>query len=521
MPQWELALRWIVWGVVFTTTPAFGQEQPPRLFKQVQMQEPPAEPGPWLQTWQIEIDQQAIQQPAEAITLNLPGQREITVRRDFWSPRQGYMILLVGDGPETIQLPDPSLAPEDFSWRWYGRTGGHVVALTLEKGYLAGRIWGPGGKYALNPRAGRRTELGLVNPDWWQLHPEGEGGAEPVAIEAVAEPTAAAAAAPVDQPAGPGGWHLSCRDPLPTTVSNIDVLVLYTAGVFIANGSTPGGVRVVAQREVDEANQSLRNSLVNTVKFHLVGIQAVPETATPLYDAVNIEEGLNRLAGTIETPGIYPGWTYPGNSAVRALRNSHGADVVALARKNAHVVPSCGIAFVQRYYNYLTPIEPGPEFERKAYMVFDPDCGADRLNFSHEVGHLLGMEHDPANGGVPGGASPSCPWSFGHRNAVSGNPTVSFRTIMSYSKDGDSPGPRCSNDAACPLIDAYSNPDLSWAGALFPTGTHSGAVPIGRNLGDFPTNYEPSKASDTLARIAPIVEVFRSRPELIFANGFQ
>jgi hypothetical protein len=85
--QWTKALRWILIGCASVAGAAFAQEQPPRLFKQVQAQEPPSKPGPWLQTWQIEIDQQAIQQPAEAIILNLPGQREITVRRDFWSPR--------------------------------------------------------------------------------------------------------------------------------------------------------------------------------------------------------------------------------------------------------------------------------------------------------------------------------------------------------------------------------------------------------------------------------------------------
>lgn len=325
---------------------------------------------------------------------------------------------------------------------------------------------------------------------------------------------------PTGQPAGPGGWNLSCTDPLSVGVRNIDVLVLYTAGVFAANGSTLGGVKVVAQREVDETNQILRNSQVHTVRFHLIGIQAVPETATPPYDVAGIDVGLNRLAGTIETPGVYPGWSYPGNTSVRALRDFHGADVVALARRNASAVPSCGVAFVQRYYNYSPAVEPGPEFERKAYMVFDPDCAADRLNFSHEAGHLLGMEHDPANAEMSGLGFPSCPWSFGHRNA-SGDLLVSFRTVMSYSRNTSSSGPMCSNDAACPLIDAYSNPDLSWAGGLFETGTHPDAVPIGRNIGDPPASYPPSKARDTLARTAPIVEAFRSRPELIFANGFQ
>jgi len=531
--QWTKALRWILIGCASVAGTAFAQEQPPRLFKQVQAQEPPSNPGPWLQTWQIEIDQQAIQQPAEAIILNLPGQREITVRRDFWSPRQGYMILLVGDGPETIQLPDPNAAPDDFSWRWYGRTDGHVVALTFEKGYLAGRIWGPGGKYALNPRAGKRTELGLVNPGWWQLHPDREDLPQ-VEADAVATPIASATTS--EQPAGPGSWNTSCPDPLPTRTSVIDVLVMYTPTILSESGSI-GGLRAVMQREVDEANQVLRNTLVSTVRFNLKDTEAVPGDTAPTYENTPLAAALARLSGTAETPGVYPGRTYPGNPLVRARRDAHAADVVALARRDPGTL--CGVAFVQRYYNYTPPIEPGPEFERKSYMVFDPNCSGDRLNLAHELGHLLGMEHDPRNAGMPGNAFPSCPWSFGHRYATTAEPRFAFRTVMSYwgNGGGSSQGPSCSTDEACPLIDAFSNPALEWAGirppgaspsdpyGILPVGTYPGspspAKPIGRNINEPPTTYGPSRAYDTLARIAPIVEAFRARHDGIFANGFQ
>lgn len=70
---------------------------------------------------------------------------------------------------------------------------------------------------------------------------------------------------------------------------------------------------------------------------------------------------------------------------------------------------------------------------------------------AHEIGHLLGCEHDPAHGGPVHGAV--FPYAYGH--FVDGN----FRTVMSYAA-------ACQNN--CPAALYFSNPGIRFNG--HPTG---------------------------------------------------
>lgn len=440
----------------------------------------------------------------------------MTVRRKFWSPRAGYVSKLVGDGPEVIWLPDPHAKPEEFAWRWYGKSDGYTVAITFDHGRVAGRIWAPGAKYALDPIR-LNTELRLSNSDWWQLHPPIVQPERPVSEMLRPEGLS---------PSGPT-WDRYCTGLLPTSASTIDVLIMYTDAVLSEYGSHES-VFSAMWDALEDANQSLRNSSVWSVSFFLRGVEPVPDSFT--YDSASIDLALNRLAGVSGTTTAYPGWIYVGNPAVASRRNATLSDVVALARiEPPETFPlSCGVAFAQRVYNFGDGwIEPGPEFERKSYLVFNPQCRVDRLNLAHELGHILGMEHDPNNSSRPWYSDPSCPWSFGHRRPTAPVPGFTFRTVMSYWDVGSGGGPGgCGSESACPLVDAYSNPGIAWDGAipgLVPIDDDHplppNAAPIGVALPG--SGYPAARGYDTIQRLAPIVAAFRSRPELIFANGFQ
>jgi hypothetical protein len=197
------------------------------------------------------------------------------------------------------------------------------------------------------------------------------------------------------------------------------------------------------------------------------------------------------------------------------------ADIVALPRRDLSQ-NTCRVTFVQHGSAAGCLYEPGAGFDQYAYLVFDPDCDADRLNLAHELGHQLGMEHDPRNSDMPvGSGNPSCPWSFAHRGTTA---PYGFRTVMATPDPGHTfiVGPACTSDSACPKIDAFANPQLQWTGAsggVQPLGTVPGAPPIG--VATPPHQGYRARAVDTLPRLAPISAAFRARPEVIFADDFE
>ncbi|HJU41074.1 MAG TPA: M12 family metallo-peptidase [Tahibacter sp.] len=469
-------------------------------------------PTQFMYTFNAVFNMTALRAPAQSIVLNLPTGVNVVVPLETFQPRAGYLFYDIdGDQIDEIVV-DPSAQPEDFSWRWYGRAQGWTVALTTERGVIAGRISGPNGNYAVTPRNGH-VELGKVNSDHWKTHEEDTDAA----ASTVRSDTRAARSVPWI----PASWNRSCPGSLPNANASsvIDVLVMYTSGTLVNNGDTEAGVRAVVQAAIDDANQSLRNSLVNTVTFSLRGVEFVGGTFN--YDGTGIDNALYTFGG-FRPSASDPYMTFPGNAYVQSRRNSQWADIVALARTPGD--GTCGVSMIQRVTTAGYAYEPGADFEKFAYLVFNPACGPDRLNLAHELGHGMGMEHDPRNSETSqlSGYDPSCPWSYGHRRPL-GPDGYRFRTVMAYWQQGEGGGGPggCASNASCPVIDAYSQPAMVWANyALYPLGLNDpNAQPIG--VATPTATQAAAKGFDTLSRLAPVVEAFRARPDSIFANGFQ
>ena len=175
-------------------------------------------------------------------------------------------------------------------------------------------------------------------------------------------------------------------------------------------------------------------------------------------------------------------------------------------------------------------MEPGNAWgDTFPYLVFNTQCNADRLNLAHELGHILGMDHDPIN--TNNGRSefnPSCPWSYGHRRADSSlAQNKRFRTVMAYWETFPEyvgvPGPpACANNADCQPNDASSTWNLQWTGTgIQPLPLVPGAAAIGVQTPPFlPPGQKQSNAYDTLQRLGQVVAGFRSRPDRIFESDF-
>ena len=118
---------------------------------------------------------------------------------------------------------------------------------------------------------------------------------------------------------------------------------------------------------------------------------------------------------------------------VHALRNKYSADVCVLLIYDCNY---CGLA-----------TEIGvTEDEAFCAVSVCSTCATTNYSFGHEIGHLLGCRHDPAED------SSTTPFTYGHGYV---NPSKTWRTIMAY--------------GSCTRLQYWSNPNISYNG--LPMGT--------------------------------------------------
>ncbi|MEI7866662.1 MAG: M12 family metallo-peptidase [Candidatus Methylumidiphilus sp.] len=191
----------------------------------------------------------------------------------------------------------------------------------------------------------------------------------------------------------------------------IDVLVAYTPAARIAVFDIASTIQLA----VAEANQSYVNSGIN-IKLNLVDTMEVAYTEVGIsYDTILAD--------------------FTANTAVKNRRDSSGADMAAMIINQADY---CGMA------------DAIMADATNAYAVVHYDCATGYYSFAHELGHLQGARHDPANDPT------SKPFAYGHGFQHTASP--SWRTIMAYNCAGN-----------CSRIQYWSNPNVTYN--TFPMGT--------------------------------------------------
>ena len=194
----------------------------------------------------------------------------------------------------------------------------------------------------------------------------------------------------------------------------IDVLVAYTTAARTAVSD----ITATVQLAVAEANQSYVNSGIN-IKLNLVDSFEVSYSESgKTFDTI--------LADLV------------ANTTVQSRRDSAGADLVAMIINKTDY---CGLA------------DAIMAQASTAYAIVHYDCATGYYSFAHELGHLQGARHDPAND------STTTPYAYGH-GFQHLSPAPAWRTIMAYDCAG-----------GCPRLQYWSNPNVQYSGIAMGTAT--------------------------------------------------
>jgi hypothetical protein len=106
---------------------------------------------------------------------------------------------------------------------------------------------------------------------------------------------------------------------------------------------------------------------------------------------------------------------------------------------------------------------PSTGFAGYAYSLVDQTCAAGNLSLAHEMGHNMGLNHDPANAS----GTPSYTYAYGFQQ-----PSGLFRTVMAY------PCPA----GSCPRLMYFSNPGVAFNGHATGTSTQNNALALNNTV---------------------------------------
>ena len=225
-------------------------------------------------------------------------------------------------------------------------------------------------------------------------------------------------------------------------IPTFTALVAYTPAVAAHEGD-PGGF---VQLMIDEFNDIFFNTQVN-LHVNLVDAYEVDyDEYEPIGNGQNAQD--QSIADLLERL-VQDGDGYMDE--VHDRRDTYGADVVVLlgrydsppfstaSGKAEQVVADADTAFAVVADGYA----PGPY----------------HFAFHHEVGHLLGLRHDPDTD------SATEPFAYGHGYIYVQDETK-WRDVMSYN-----PESICGAWPGCIKIPNFSNPDVDFDGV--PTGTYA------------------------------------------------
>jgi hypothetical protein len=316
------------------------------------------------------------------------------VQVDVGALRGDSMLLSIPNAPAVTlsKRSEDVRSPSDFTY--YGALSGvpGQATLVVHDGNITGSIQDQGTLYRIEP-VGNGVHA-LIKVDQRRFPPE-----HPPSFEEKERRG--------DIQAPPTTQDLATSD----APVGIDVLVAYTTGARNAVSD----INATIQLAVAEVNQSYLNSGIN-IKLRLVD---------------SFEVGYSETGKTFRQILA----DFVANPTAQNRRNNSGADLAAMIINQTDY---CGLADAIMA-NAST-----------AFAVVHYDCATGYYSFAHELGHLQGARHDPANDPT------TTPFAYGHGFQHLSSPV--WRTIMAYN---------CQN--SCPRLQYWSNPNVQYSGVAMGT----------------------------------------------------
>lgn len=302
---------------------------------------------------------------------------------------------------------------DGFTWRGRVRDGSGrdgTATITVQGERVRGSLEIDGHPYQLSTDSGGQTWFDRL--DLSQQPP-----AHPPGGPVIPESPASA-----DKPIMAAQQTLTAADHDTDGEPRVDVLVFYTPASISRYNDEPD-LRLAIHNAVDAANTGLMNSDVGG-RFRLVGVLPYDYTEND-----DMGDGLSDIRSDAD---------------VEAISDRHSADLVAMIGEYSD---GCGRGYLLTHYTDSWSFH-------YSVTAANPSCLGGQT-FAHELGHNLGLHHDPANAGDP----ESLIEEFAYGHFVDGQ----FRTIMSYWTE-------CTSFSSCPQIDHFSDPDVKDPESGLPTG---------------------------------------------------
>lgn len=435
----------------------------------------------------VDINFDALASAPSILTITLPANQTITVDLDYFNHLRGYEFRDEDDPPGPPVYIIPGFPLEHMSYTWKGGNDNWDVLITVTRGVLYGLITNSQKRYGITKTIGNQYSLVDYNLSAFRPLDGGNIGNLnpnkniPSFYQVPFDPYKVTTGVVKE-------FNVPNENQLTKLGSNgtvIDVLIMWTEDSRIDAGGDPFNVNDTEDIDalmvagIEAVNTTLRNSQADTrvTKFYtskLLNFNYAGNQPNPPPDPFAIDlENFKNLP------------------SVQQLRNDVGADMVTgIISPSSAVFNVCGVAYAQTYPTCSdfvpdTSCNFGNNFDDFAYTLVVQECVLWSDAYTHEVGHLLGANHlfseldatfraDVVNNGFPD--------AFAYK-------TSGFTSMMS-------------NTDVLSRDLHFSNPNAAYNNIT--TGVTGS-----------------SNNTFNIDSLSPTVANFRTRPDLIFENGFE